>query len=170
MVASSGDDAPRKGRIAALLGHPLVRVAAVVVVLAAGGVGLGVFLTGSAASPSSVASVRTPRAGPTTSAGMIAGLCDAAAAAEEGELRAAREDFTNRAHRQLHAVARLASDSARQQTGELLQAKRVVERDLSTSADSATLAKDLRALTDAARATAEALGGQPPPCERKDTG
>lgn len=86
-------------------------------------------------------------------------LCDAAASPAT-----ARAVFFDRAHEQLHTVARALEDVDRAQAAELLVAKEKVEGEL--GAPPAGLPGDLRRLADVYRAGLGRLAIDAPPCDK----
>ena len=88
-----------------------------------------------------------------------AALCQAAAAPD-----AARRLFFDRAHEQLHTVARALEDLDRAQAAQLLQAKERVESELSEPPP--TLPDDLRRLAGVYRDGLGRLAITVPPCDK----
>ena len=88
-----------------------------------------------------------------------AALCQAAA-----EPDAARRHFFDRAHDQLHTVARALEDVDRTQAAQLLQAKERVESELTTPPP--TLPDDLRRLAGVYRDGLGRLAITAPPCDK----
>lgn len=88
-----------------------------------------------------------------------AALCQAAA-----EPDAARRHFFDRAHDQLHTVARALEDVDRAQAAQLLQAKERVESELQNPP--ATLPDDLRRLAGVYRDGLGRLAITAPPCDK----
>lgn len=88
-----------------------------------------------------------------------AALCRAAA-----EPDAARRHFFDRAHDQLHTVARALEDVDRVQAAQLLQAKERVESELPDPP--ASLVDDLRRLADVYRDGLGRLAITAPPCDK----
>ena len=90
---------------------------------------------------------------------LVAAMCSAVEAAEDGDLGEARHIFEDN-HAGLHALADGLSETDRQLAGELLRAKQEVESVLARASGD-RLAGLLR---DLATATARAAGGDPPSC------
>lgn len=91
-------------------------------------------------------------------ASLASRMCDAAAAAADGDVSAARETFED-SHAGLHALADVTSETDRQAAAELLRAKQEVEAALTAAAD------DLAPLlSELAAATAVAEGHERPSC------
>ena len=88
-----------------------------------------------------------------------AALCQAAA-----EPDAARRHFFDRAHEQLHTVAKALEDVDRPQAAQLLQAKERVESELQSPP--ATLPDDLRRLAGVYRDGLGRLAITAPPCDK----
>jgi hypothetical protein len=88
-----------------------------------------------------------------------AALCEAAAAPD-----AARRLFFDRAHEQLHTVARALEDVDRAQAAQLLQAKEKVESELPNPPP--TLPDDLRRLAGVYRDGLGRLAITVPPCDK----
>ena len=88
-----------------------------------------------------------------------AALCQAAA-----EPDAARRHFFDRAHDQLHTVAKALEDVDRAQAGQLLQAKERVESELPNQPP--TLPDDLRRLAGVYRDSLGRLAITAPPCDK----
>lgn len=88
-----------------------------------------------------------------------AALCQAAA-----EPDAARRHFFDRAHDQLHTVAKALEDVDREQAAQLLQAKERVESELSDPP--ASLPDDLRRLAGVYRDGLGRLAITAPPCDK----
>jgi hypothetical protein len=96
----------------------------------------------------------------------VASLLDAHAALCEGAAApdAARRLFFDRAHEQLHTVARALEDVDRAQAAQLLQAKERVESELPNPPP--TLADDLRRLAGVYRDGLGRLAITAPPCDK----
>jgi hypothetical protein len=88
-----------------------------------------------------------------------AALCEAVAAPD-----AARRLFFDRAHEQLHTVARALEDVDRAQAAQLLEAKEKVESELSNPPP--TLSDDLRRLAGVYRDGLGRLAITVPPCDK----
>lgn len=81
----------------------------------------------------------------------VAGICDARAAAEAGNVEDAETIFVNRAHQALHVIAAAVEDEDREQAARVLEAKQAVERLLfEEEADADALATALDELDSAA--------------------
>ena len=96
----------------------------------------------------------------------VASLVDAHAALCEGAVApdAARRLFFDRAHEQLHTVARALEDVDRAQAAQLLQAKERVESELPNQPP--TLPDDLRRLAEVYRDGLGRLAITAPPCDK----
>ena len=96
----------------------------------------------------------------------VAGLVDAHAAICQGAEApdAARRLFFDRAHEQLHTVARALEDVDRAQAAQLLQAKERVESELPNQPP--TLPDDLRRLAGVYREALGRLAIAAPPCDK----
>ena len=92
----------------------------------------------------------------------LTGLCEAADAADGGDLAAALGAFLGRAHGPLHILAASLDDSDRPLTARLLEAKADVEASLPARAPSAP--DDLRALLDVTVEAADAVGAAHETC------
>ena len=88
-----------------------------------------------------------------------AALCEGAAAPD-----AARRLFFDRAHEQLHTVARALEDVDRPNAAQLLQAKERVESELPNQPP--TLPEDLRRLAEVYRGGLGRLAITAPPCDK----
>lgn len=97
--------------------------------------------------------------------GVVPALCEARKQARTDRIAAGRT-FFDRAHHLLHSLADDAGRADPRRARELLEAKAIVEADLSRQAPASRLRADLGRLLDAAGAALRALSMNPPPCRR----